>query len=367
MAATHAPEANAHAGAPRPPGPVRAGNALLAVAALVVVVAGLRAAGPVLVPFLLSVFLATVSLPVVTWLRRRRVPTAVAVAAAILLDAVVVAAIVALVAGSVARFRDQLPLYQTRLAGIAADALHRLDRLGIDTSPWVTEARLNPALLLGLVQGLIGGVAGILQQTVVILLTVILLLFEAVGLPAKLVAAFRGPAYARHFARVVTEVQRFLAIKTLLSLATGAVTAVALLLIGVDLALLWGFLAFILHFIPNVGALLAAVPPVFLALAQLGPWEALLVALVYVAVGTVIGNLLEPYLTGRRLGLSTLVVFLSLLFWGWLWGAVGMLLSVPLTMVVKIACEESERFRWVAVLLADAPEERPAAPPAISG
>jgi AI-2 transport protein TqsA len=354
-------------GAPRPRAPRRPGNPLLALAALVIVVAGLRAAGPVLVPLLLAMFLAVVSLPVVTWLRARRVPTAAAVAAALLLDVVVVAGIVALVAGSVAQFRDQLPLYQRRLAGVAADALHQLDRLGIDTSPWVTEGRLNPALLLGLVQGLLGGIAGVLQETVVILLTVVLLLFEAVGLPAKLVAAFRGPSHARRFARVVTEVQRFLAIKTVLSLATGAVTAAALLLIGVDLALLWGFLAFVLHFIPNVGALLAAVPPVLLALAQLGPGVAALVALVYVAVGTVIGNLVEPYLTGRRLGLSTLVVFLSLVFWGWLWGAVGMLLSVPLTMVVKIACEESERFRWVAVLLAEAPDERRAAPPTASG
>jgi predicted PurR-regulated permease PerM len=311
----------------------------------------------VLVPSLLSVFLAVVTLPVVTWLRGRRVPTAGAVAAAILLDAVVLVAIVALVAGSVARFRDQLPLYQARLADVVAGTLHGLDRLGIDTSPWVSEGRLNPALLLGLVQSLVGGVAGVLSEGTVILLTVVLLLFEAVGLPVKLAVAFRGPAYARQFARVVSEVQRFLAIKTVLSLATGVVTASALLLIGVDLALLWGLLAFILHFVPNVGALLAALPPVLLALAQLGPWPALLVALVYLAVGTVIGNLVEPYLTGRRLGLSTLVVFLSLLFWGWLWGAVGMLLSVPLTMVVKIACEESERFRWVGVLLAEAPSE----------
>lgn len=338
----------------------------MTLAALVVVVAGLKAAGPVLVPLLLSMFLAVVSLPLVTWLRAHRVPTAAGVAAAILVDAAVLVGIVALVAGSVAQFTDQLPFYQRRLAAVVEGILHNLDRLGIDTSPWVTEGRLNPALLLTLVQALIGGVAGVLSEAAVILLAVVLILFEAVGLPAKLAVAFRGPAYARQFARVVADVQRFLAVKTLLSLATGAITAGALLLIGVDLALLWGFLAFMLHFVPNVGALLAAVPPVLLALAQLGPWAAVLVAIVYLAVGSLIGNLLEPYLTGQRLGLSTLVVFLSLLFWGWLWGAVGMLLSVPLTMVVKIACEESERFQWVAVLLAEAPREGVASRPPAS-
>jgi len=122
-------------------------------------------------------------------------------------------------------------------------------------------------------------------------------------------------------------------------------------ILGVDFPVLWGLLAFLFNFIPNIGSILAAVPPVLLALVQFGIGRTLAVAGGYVAVNMVVGNVIEPMVFGRKLGLSNLVVFLSLVFWGWIWGPVGMLLSVPLTMVVKLALEHSEQYHWVAVLL----------------
>ncbi|HCD13844.1 AI-2E family transporter, partial [Shewanella sp.] len=148
-------------------------------------------------------------------------------------------------------------------------------------------------------------------------------------------------------------VNQYMVIKTLVSLATGVIVGVGLALMGVDYALLWGVVAFLFNYIPNIGSIIAAIPAVLLAFVQLGTAGAGAVAALYLATNMVMGNLIEPRFMGRGLGLSTLVVFLSLIFWGWLLGSVGMLLSVPLTMIVKIALESSQSGSWLAILLSD--------------
>jgi predicted PurR-regulated permease PerM len=189
-----------------------------------------------------------------------------------------------------------------------------------------------------------------------VLLTIVFILSEAAGFPAKLRAAFGRRESSDRFANIRQEVQHYLGIKSLVSLTTGSVVAGALAIIGVDFPLLWGMLAFLLNYIPTFGSILAGIPPFLLAIVQLGPGHALAVLLVFVAVNVVLGNFVEPYFMGRRLGLSTLVVFLSLVFWGWVWGPVGMLLSVPLTMIVKIMLENTEDLAWIAVLLGSGPK-----------
>jgi len=132
---------------------------------------------------------------------------------------------------------------------------------------------------------------------------------------------------------------------------TGLIIAIAMWIIGVDYPVLWGVLAFMLNFVPNIGSIIAAVPAVLLAMVQLGLPSALVVAAVYVAVNVLIGNIVEPRFMGKGLGLSTLVVFVSLVFWGWVLGPVGMLLSVPLTITVKLALDSKPETQWLGHLL----------------
>jgi AI-2 transport protein TqsA len=185
-----------------------------------------------------------------------------------------------------------------------------------------------------------------------ILLTVLFILLETSGFPQKLQAAFpdmeKTPAY---FKTMTANVNRYMGIKALFSLATGVVIWFLLALIGVDFPGTWGLLAFFLNFIPAIGSIIAAIPAIFWALVQLGFPSALLTGLAYLVVNITIGNLLEPRFTGQRLGISPLVVILSLIFWGWVLGPIGMLLSVPLTMIAKIALATDEDTRWIAVLL----------------
>ena len=149
----------------------------------------------------------------------------------------------------------------------------------------------------------------------------------------------------------VAQVQRFLGLKTLTSLATGVLVGVWTAVVGLEFSVVWGLLAFLLNYIPNIGSIVAAIPAVLLGLVQGGVAYALLIAIGYVVINISIGNFIEPWLLGRTLGLSTLVVFLSLVFWGWMWGSVGMLLSVPLTMIAKILCENTDDLHWIAVML----------------
>ncbi|MCZ6650860.1 MAG: AI-2E family transporter, partial [Acidobacteria bacterium] len=209
---------------------------------------------------------------------------------------------------------------------------------------------------------LLRGISAALSNLVLVLLTIGFILAEAAGLPEKLSAAFGQNLDLGHLETCRQQVQSYLVIKTLMSLVTGSIIAIVLALMGVDFPLLWGALAFLLNFIPTIGSIIAALPPLLLSLVQLGPWYALGVMVLFLAVNMIIGNILEPALTGRQLGLSPLVVFVSLLFWGWVWGPVGMILSVPLTMIIKIILENTQDMRWVATLLDARP--RPARPDA---
>jgi predicted PurR-regulated permease PerM len=198
-----------------------------------------------------------------------------------------------------------------------------------------------------------------LSNIVLILLTVAFILFEASSFPVKLRAVIGDPRQVfPQFTRFVSDIERYMAIKTLISLATGILVGIWLSILGVDFPILWGFLAFLLNYVPNVGSTIAAVPAVLLALIQLGMGRALMATAGDMAINFILDIVIETRLMGHRLGLSTLIVFLSLIFWGSLLGPVGMVLCIPLTMTLKFACENNKSTRWIAVLLGpEAPAE----------
>ena len=330
----------------------RGARVLFIAAGLVVVVAGLRAAGQLLLPFLVSVFLAIISLPLMEWLKKRGVPVGLAVMLTVLADVAVVAAVLIVIGQSLNEFTTAAPGYQARLTELVRSTFGWLQARGVPTEAWGVPELINPGALMDLVGGTLRAVAAVAQNTFLVILTMVFILFEAAGFSGKLRAAFGDrPGDFERLNTMALQIQRYLAIKTLVSFATGVFVGLWVAVLGLGFPLLWGLVAFIFNYIPNLGSILAAVPPVLLAIVQFGAGKAAVVALGYVVINIVLANFLEPYLMGRRLGLSTLVVFLSLIFWGWVWGPVGMLLSVPLTVIVKIALENTEDFRWLAVML----------------
>ncbi len=327
-------------------------NILLTVAAFIIVVAGLRVASPLVIPLLLSAFIAVVSSPPLFWLRKKRVPTVLALFIVISCVLIFVLLIAALIGTSVNDFSENLPVYQDRLKEKARVFIVWIDTLGFDVPVDRLYDIFNPSTAMKLVAKMLSGLSGVLTNGFLILLTVVFILLEASSFRGKLTSVLDHPDRSLpYFSTFTHNIQRYMAIKTWVSIGTGILVAIWLAILGVDFPLLWGLLAFLMNYIPNIGSILAAIPAVILAFIQLSGIHALLSIIGYVVINIIVGNVVEPKVMGKGLGLSTLVVFLSLIFWGWVLGPVGMLLSVPLTMTLKIALDSREDTRWIAVLI----------------
>ncbi len=325
---------------------------LIAGAAFVIIIAGMRESRDILVPFLLSCFIAIVAAPALLSLRRMGL-SAVSALAAVILGIIGLGTLLGvLVGGSVEDFSAQLPNYQQKLNAQLGLLRGWLGGFGIEVETKALTALLDPGRAMQMAAQGLSSLGGLLTNALLILLTVSFILLEAASFPAKLRAILPHPEESfGQLGKMLQDIKRYMAIKTLTSLGTGLAAAGWLWFLGVDYPVLWGVLAFFLNFVPNIGSFIAAVPAVLLALVQLGTGGALWSGAGYLVINSVVGNVVEPRFMGRGLGMSTLVVFLSLVFWGWVLGPVGMFLSVPLTMTVKIALDSWEETRWIAVLL----------------
>ena len=340
---------------------------LLAGACFVVIIAGLRAAEPILVPLLLAVMLAIICVPPMQWLRRHGVPGWLSIVLVVLFVLAVGSAVGTVIGTSLIDFTTSLPYYQARLQTEMAGFVVWLGEHGIELSNRMLQDTLNPGQVLRVAGRIFSGVGDVVSRIGLILLVTVFILFEWSTIRDKILVAFPDSAqtHLAQLSRVAENVKRYLVLKTLLSFATGALVALLLTVVGVDYALLWGLLAFLLNYVPTIGSIIAAVPGVILAFLQFGWDGALIVTIGYLVINITISNLIEPRVLGEGVGLSTLVVFLSLVFWGWVLGPVGMLLSVPLTMIFKIFLEGNEDTQWLAVLMG--PRVTPESNPTIEG
>ena len=336
-------------------GATKVSRMLIIAAAFVIVIAGMRSAQSLLVPFLLSIFISIICGPVLFWLKKKGLSTSLALVTVIITILAAGLLITALVGTSIHSFSQSLPFYQEKLAQKMAALAVFLGDHGVEISDSRIVDYIDPGAAMGLASNILSGLGNMLSNTFLILLTVILILLEASSFSVKLHKAFGSSENSLEtFNKFIANVNSYMAIKTWMSLASGILVAIWLYILGVDFPLLWGFLAFLLNYVPNIGSIIAAVPAVLLALIQHGSLTALLAAAGFLTFNMVIGNFIEPRYLGRGLGLSTLVIFLSLVFWGWVLGPVGMFLSVPLTMTVKIALSTNKETKWVNILLGTA-------------
>ncbi|WP_462158554.1 AI-2E family transporter [Pseudoalteromonas sp. GB56] len=329
-----------------------ASKSLLVSASLVIVLAGIKIATPLVVPFILSVFIAIICSPLINTLGRYRIPKGIAIVLVIMLVFGLILSLAGLVGQSINDFSEQLPRYEEQLKGEFVWLVNLLAKYNIFLDKEQIMSMFNPGKLINVATNMLAGFGAVMANLFLIIVTVVFMLFEGPSINNKVHLALDDPDMKiAQIDRFLESINSYLAIKTLVSLATGALVTLMLWIVGIDYFILWGVVAFMLNYIPNIGSIIAAIPAVLLALITHNPLTAALVGGGYLLINTVMGNVVEPRFMGRGLGLSALVVFLSLIFWGWLLGSVGMLLSVPLTMVVKIALEESEEGRWLATLL----------------
>ncbi|MDA9981867.1 AI-2E family transporter [Gammaproteobacteria bacterium] len=332
-------------------------DGVVTLAGIALLLALLRESSAIVVPFLLSLFIAIIAASPVDWLKRRGLSAAVSTAIVVLVIVVVLILIATMLGSTATQIEQALPGYQARVNELSNEVSTWLSAKGINVDKSGLLSAIDPAAVMGFTNTLVAGIGGALSNVFLIMFTVMFMLLEAGGFPRKLAAmgGDSGEAALRRLSEIVQGLNRYAAAKAFISIITGVLIWIGLELIGLDFAPLWGFIAFVLNFVPNIGSILAAVPAVLLAMLQLDPTGVLVVIAIYLGVNTIVGNVLEPTIMGQRVGLSVLTVFLSLVFWGWMFGPVGMLLSVPLSMVVKFATESNPQTRWLAVLLGPAP------------
>lgn len=325
---------------------------LVRFAAFIIIVAGMKAATVLVVPFLLAAFLAIICAPPLFWMKNKGIPSMIGILVLISGAVIVQGLLVTLVSKSIADFTNNLPFYQERLKLLTLETLNLASSYGLELNSARLVEVFNPSRIMGLVANTLNGLGGVLTNTFFVFLTLIFILSEAAGFPSKIRAIMDDhTSDLENYSQIISGVNRYLGIKSLTSIATGIVVSIWLTVQGVDFAVMWGVFAFLLNFIPNIGSIIAAVPAVLLALIQLGPAAAAISGAGFLLVNTLIGSVIEPKVMGQGIGLSALVVFLSLAFWGWVLGPVGMLLSVPLTMAVKIALSGSKSTKWLSILL----------------
>jgi predicted PurR-regulated permease PerM len=331
---------------------VLTGGLLVSLAAFVIIVAGMKLASALLVPFLLAVFISILIAAPYDWLQCKGLPAGIALLLVLGVLVVVMVLVGSLIGSSVEDFTGTFPVYETRLKEISNGFVAWLAGFGIHISSELLSDYADPGKAMKMAANVLGSLGNMLTNSFLILVTVVFIMLEAASFPAKWRAGHdNADASLQRFSATAKTINQYMGIKMLTSLATGLAVVILLGLVGVDYAVLWGVLAFLLNFIPNIGSIIAAIPAVLLALVQLGMAAALAVAGGYLVINVVIGTFLEPRFMGKGLGLSVLVVFLSLVIWGWVLGPVGMLLSVPLTIAIKIALEGQEETRWMAIML----------------
>ena len=325
---------------------------LVSVAALVIIIAGVNLAQSVVVLFLLSFFLALLGTPPVLWLKEKHIPSGFAVLIVMAGMIIIIILISAQIGSSFSGFIDQLPSLQARIREQVLELSAYLRSKGFSGTQKLLLDYVKPEVLLKLTANLLSGLSSVLSDLVLILLTVTFILLEVSSFPIKLRSILGDPKQVfPHFTKFINDMKRYMVVKTIINLTAGVLIGLWMYILGVQFPVLWGFLAFLLHYIPNIGSVIAAIPAALLAFVQFGIGSALLVIAGNILVGFVIGNVIEPRLMGRKFGLSTLVVFVSLIFWGSLLGFIGAILSIPLTMTLKFAFENNERTRWIAALL----------------
>jgi predicted PurR-regulated permease PerM len=330
---------------------------VLTLAGVAIILFSAHYASAIVVPFLLALFITVVAIGPIEWLKKRGCSAAVAASIVALLVIGTNVLIAVMLGSTIDQFTQALPEYQIRLTELTGNAMSWGKKHGVHINTEAFQKMLNPSMAIGFMNNILGSVTGLMSNALLILFTAMLMLLEAEGFPRKilLIKKETGEDSVERLSQIVKSMSQYVGTKAFISFLTAILVWGGLNLVGLDFAILWAFLAFLLNFIPNIGSIMAAVPAVVLALIQLSPAVALAVAFLYLAVNIVMGNIIEPMMMGKRMGLSTLAVFLSLLFWGWLFGSIGMLLSVPLTMVVKFFAETHPQTQWLAILLGPAP------------
>lgn len=324
----------------------------LIIAAFIIIIAGVMYAQSLITQLLLALFISIICAQPIKWLQKKRVPQGIAITMVFVGIIALFMGFGELIGASLSSFSDDAPKYEQNLKEVGTTILQFIEDRGIAIPTDEMSKLFNPSKVMGLTAGLLGQLGSFMGNAFTIFFLVLFLLMELNSFKVKTSAIMKGSRQSLTFLNTLGDsIRHYLSIKTMTSLLTGIVIWISLAIIGVDYAIIWALIAFLLNYIPNIGSIIAAIPAVLFTLVQLGLGGVIWTTVVFVLVNLIIGSIVEPKIMGRGMGLSTFVVFISLIFWGFMLGTVGMFLSVPLTMAIKIILEQNPKTKWIAILL----------------
>lgn len=325
---------------------------VILIAAFFIIIAGLYLAATIITQILMAVFISIICYAPIAWLLKMKVPKIIAVSLVLISIIAITLAMGGIIGSSFSSFSENLPKYTKNLNEMSQEIREILVDRGITISLDQFSGITEPAKIMSLTAKVLGQLGSFMGNALMIFFLVLFLLLEVDSISDKIKATLHGTKLSvSYLLKIGTSIRHYLSIKTVTSLLTGGLIWILMLMIGVDYAVLWGLLAFLLNYIPNIGSIIAGIPPLLFAFLQMGFGGVVWTFMAFVAVNLIIGNVVEPKMMGRGMGLSTFVVFLALLFWGFILGTVGMFLSIPLTMAIKIMLEQDPETEWIAVLL----------------
>ncbi len=328
------------------------GTALGNIAALIIIFAGVIYAKSIITPFLLALFISIICVQPISWLEKNRFPRWLALIIVIFGLVILFSGFSFLIGGALSSFSGNLSKYESTLTTISNSFIQYLNEQGLKIPKDQISNLIQPAKILEYTASALNTLFNMMGTTFVIFLIIFFTLMEfgSFSVKAKAIRNESGNSIS-YFSTILRNIRHYLGIKTLLCISIGILIYLALIIIGVDYPLLWALIGGMMNYIPNIGSIISTIPTVLFALVQLGLGGALWTLGSTMLIHNILGNFIEPRIMGRGLGLSTLVVFLSLLFWGFILGMVGMFLSVPFTMTIKIILEQNEKTKWLAILL----------------
>jgi predicted PurR-regulated permease PerM len=337
---------------------------LLGLASIVIIIAGMRAVATVLNPILMALFIVIVSLPLTHWLETKGVRHGVAVAITIFVVIATFAGVLLLIGSSLAQFTANLPALKAGFDAQIAAWESSLAAQGINVTGAAAQLGLNGGQVVQLLATIVGGLASVLSSVGFVVMYFIFMLIEAAGFPEKLRRGLGTNPAVLQAGRFTKSIGDFIAIKAWLGFLAASGDVILLMVLGVNYALLWGVMSFLLSFIPSVGYILALIPPVLVALIQQGPTTALIVFFGYWLINGVIDSIIGPHYLGQGLDLSTVVTIIAAFFWGWVLGPIGAFLGLPITIGIKmLILEHFADTRWVAAAIASESSVAAARPP----
>lgn len=332
---------------------------VITIAALIVIFAGGIYARTIITPVLLALFISIICVQPIAWLVKKKIPQGFALLIVLLGIILLFSGFMFMIGRTLSSISGNLAKYESAFTTMNQSLGQFLNAQGLNIAKGLDTNLIDPAKILKYAQNAFGKIFSLMGNILLILLIVLFMLMEFRTISDKITAIFRvSNKSVTYLSTILHNIRRYLILQTLVCISIGILIYIALLIIGVDYPLLWAVIAGILNYIPNIGSIIAAVPAVLFAKVQLGTGGALWTLGAYMLVHNIIGNFFVPQIMGKGLGLSTLVVFLSMLFWGFILGIVGMFLSVPITMSIKIFLEQNEKTRWLAILLGTAADAK---------